>query len=95
MNAELFTLESLVAEMGSTYLASLTGLNCPIIDEQGSFKNAWIETFKADKYLLVKAGTLAQRAVDYIIGDGVKNEVQQPEQSPLPITKKKKKKKYA
>jgi antirestriction protein ArdC len=70
-------------------------LNCPIIDDQGSFKEAWIETLKEDKYLLVKAGTLAQRAVDYIIGDGGKTEVPQPEQTSFPITNEKPEKKSA
>jgi antirestriction protein ArdC len=79
-NAVPFTLESLVAEMGATYLASWAGLDGPIIDADSSYKEAWVGALRADKYILIKAGTLAQKAVDYILSGESKEEAKQSEE---------------
>ena len=73
-----FTLEALVAEMGANYLSSLMGQEGQVIEAEELFMKTWIEAFTYDKYLLLKAGTIAQKAVYFIIVDGVKSEVQKP-----------------
>jgi antirestriction protein ArdC len=81
-NAIPYTLEALVAEMGATYLASWAGLPGPIPQDTDEYKELWIHALKTDKYLLVKAGTIAQKVVDYLIGNMVGEGEQTDQSSP-------------
>lgn len=92
-NAEPFTLEALVAEMGASYLAQWAGLNVEAEKEDETYLNTWIKLFTEDKYLVVKAGTITQKAVDFIINGGGKSEVQKPEQKAPPLEEEKPKRK--
>ena len=84
-NAEPFTLEALVAEMGASYLAQWAGLKVEVAEEDEAYFNTWIKLFTEDIFLLVKAGTIAQKAVDSIINGRGKNEVPHQEQTTIPI----------
>ncbi|HBD94634.1 MAG: hypothetical protein A2355_02575 [Spirochaetes bacterium RIFOXYB1_FULL_32_8] len=64
-----YSMEELVAEIGSAFLCSLTGINNPdSFNNQVAYLKGWLSVFRDDKIMIVKAANLAQKAVDFIIG---------------------------
>ena len=63
-----YGIEELVAGMGSAMLTAIAGLDHAIIDNQASYIQHWRKTIRADKGIVVRAATRAQRAVDLIVG---------------------------
>ena len=63
----------------------LNGLKVEVAEEDEAYFNTWIKLFTEDIFLLVKAGTIAQKAVDSIINGRGKNEVPHQEQTTIPI----------
>jgi antirestriction protein ArdC len=61
-----YSKEELVAEMGATFLSSLTGIDNLTIDNSAAYVQGWIAKLRNDRRILVQAGAEAQRAVDYI-----------------------------
>ncbi len=61
-----FTQEELIAEIATNYLENFTGVPCPFEPSQ-EYIDGWIQKFKADKYLIFTACTLAQKAIDYVL----------------------------
>jgi antirestriction protein ArdC len=61
-----YSKEELVAEMGATFLSSLTGIDNLTIDNSAAYVQGWIAKLRNDRRILVQAGAAAQRAVDYI-----------------------------
>ena len=59
--------EELVAEMGAGFLCGIAGIEH--IQHCASYLQNWIDTLKGDVSLLVKAGSLAQKATDFILED--------------------------
>ncbi|HKR03959.1 MAG TPA: ArdC-like ssDNA-binding domain-containing protein [Bacteroidia bacterium] len=66
-NSEMFTLEELIAEMGASFLNSLTGIEQKEFQQDTSYIQGWLSKLKNDKRLIVTAGGLAQKAVDFIL----------------------------
>ena len=63
-----FTTELLIGEIGSCLLNAHAGIASRKFDETvGTSTSSWIDTFKKNKKMLVYAGGMAQKAVDYIL----------------------------
>lgn len=65
---DLYSLEQLTAEMGASYLISLTGIESYNYATQFREIAKWIEVLQEDPTLVVTAATQAQSAVDYMLG---------------------------
>ena len=64
-----YSQEELVAEMGAAYLCNLTGIENVTIDNSAAYIQSWLRKLKSDKKFIVSAASLAQQAVDYIVGE--------------------------
>ncbi len=65
--ASLFSMESLIADMGAHYLCYHAGMNkVPLLDNL-NYIHGWMEEFQEDTRMVVSAATQAQKAVDYIL----------------------------
>ena len=61
--------EELVAEIGSAYLAALTGIDSTaIIQNQAAYLQNWAKAIKADADLVMYAAGRAEKAADFMIG---------------------------
>jgi len=61
--------EELVAEIGSAYLAALTGINSSaVIRNQAAYLQNWAKAIKADADLVMYAAGRAEKAADFMIG---------------------------
>ena len=61
--------EELVAEIGSAYLAALTGINSSaIVRNQAAYLQNWAAAIKADADLVMYAAGRAEKAADFMIG---------------------------
>jgi antirestriction protein ArdC len=64
--SETYSIEELVAELGSAYLSSFTGILNVGIQNSAAYLNGWLTKLKNDKRFMVQASGQAQRAVDFI-----------------------------
>jgi antirestriction protein ArdC len=61
--------EELVAEIGSAYLAALTGIDSSaIVQNQAAYLQNWATAIKADADLVMYAAGRAEKAADFMIG---------------------------
>jgi antirestriction protein ArdC len=67
-NADSYSMEELVAEMGAAMLLAHCGLFEEMEEKNASYLFHWLKELKADPKLIVKAAGKAQKAVDYILG---------------------------
>lgn len=65
--SEAYSIEELVAELGSAYLSSFTGILNGELKNTAAYINGWLAKLKNDKRFMVQASGQAQRAVDFII----------------------------
>jgi antirestriction protein ArdC len=65
--SEMYSLEELVAEMGSCYLKSHTGIPINNLDNNAAYIQNWLKVLKGDKRFIVSAASRAQQAVEYIL----------------------------
>jgi antirestriction protein ArdC len=65
--SEMYSIEELVAEMGSAYLCSLTGILNSSITNTAAYIHGWLGKLKGDKRFIVQASGNAQKAVDFIL----------------------------
>lgn len=65
--SEPYSIEELVAELGSAYLSSFTGILNAGIQNSAAYVNGWLAKLRNDKQFMVQASGQAQRAVDFII----------------------------
>ena len=61
--------EELVAAMGSAMLAAHAGIAAQLVQRDASYIRHWRDAINADKPMVIRAATLAQRAVDLILGE--------------------------
>ncbi|MED1205609.1 ArdC family protein [Heyndrickxia acidicola] len=66
--SEDYSKEELVAEMGSSMLCGVAGIQQRTIENSAAYIKSWLRALEDDKTLLVKAGAQAQKATDYILG---------------------------
>ncbi len=65
---DAYSMEELVAELGSAYLSSFTGiLKTEELKNSAAYIKGWLSKLKDDKRFIVQASGMAQRAVDFII----------------------------
>jgi antirestriction protein ArdC len=69
--------EELIAEMGAAFLCAHAQIVELIIDNSAAYLQGWLEQLRNDKTLIVQAAAQAQRAADFILGNG-------PEDSSVP-----------
>ena len=64
-----YSKEELIAEMGASFLSALIGIENPeLTNNAAAYVQSWLEVFKQDKTMVVKAASQAQEAVDFILG---------------------------
>jgi antirestriction protein ArdC len=68
---DMYSLEELVAEIGSCYLKSYAGLPIADMANNAAYIESWLEVFKGDTRILIKAASRAQQAVEYILNPKV------------------------
>lgn len=64
--SEVYSKEELIAELGSSFLCHITGIEKDIIKNQASYINGWLKALNNDKKLIIQASSQAQKGVDYI-----------------------------
>ncbi|MHB1688081.1 MAG: zincin-like metallopeptidase domain-containing protein, partial [Ignavibacteriaceae bacterium] len=57
------------AEIGSSYLCGLCGIESSVLDNQASYIASWLKGLNGDPMLIVNASVAAQKAVNYILGN--------------------------
>ncbi len=71
--SEVYSKEELIAELGSSFLCHLTGIEKEIIENQASYINGWLTALNNDKRLIIHASSNAQKGVDYILSSSMEN----------------------
>lgn len=75
--SEPYSFEELIAQLGSAYLCSFTGILDKEIESMTvSYINGWLEKLRNDKRFIVQASGQAQKAVDCILNLSVAKEEQ-------------------
>ena len=65
-NIHAYGKEELVAGMGAAMLAGHAGLDTQLLEYDASYIAHWKKTIQGDKSIVLRAASLAQKAVDYI-----------------------------
>jgi antirestriction protein ArdC len=65
--SENYSIEELVAELGTAYLCSWTGILHKEIKNSAAYIAGWLKPLKNDKRFIIRAAGDAQKAVDYIL----------------------------
>jgi antirestriction protein ArdC len=65
--------------MASAFLCGYCGILLCTETNQAAYLKGWLEKLKSDPSMLIKAGSQAQRAFDYILGDAAEQELAQVE----------------
>lgn len=69
---EVYSKEELIAEIGSSMLMSIAGIERPeTFDNNAAYLQSWLNVLKGDKRLIVTAANAAQKAVDLILGKSI------------------------
>ena len=64
-----YSKEELIAEMGASFLCAFSGIeNLDLTNNSVAYLQSWLQVFKQDKTMVVKAASRAQKAVDFILG---------------------------
>jgi len=66
-SSEAYSFEELVAEIGASYLSSLTGIRDKLLDQSAAYIESWLKRLRKDKRIIVTASGHAQKATDYIL----------------------------
>ncbi len=70
--SERYSKEELIAEIGASFLSSLSGIE-NTINNQTSYIGNWLQVLHNDKRMVLIAASQAQKAVDWIIGNSDNN----------------------
>ena len=65
--SDLYSTEEIIAEPGTCYLTSVTGIAPVTFENNAAYINGWIERLKGDKHVIFYASTQSQKATDYIL----------------------------
>ncbi len=80
--SEPYSIEELIAELGSCYLSSYAGILNQEIKDRAAYIGGWLGKLQNDKRVIVLAASAAQRAADFILNvqpNETKDEEDQPE----------------
>ena len=69
-----YSQEELVAEMSAAFLCGYAGILLCTETNQAAYLRGWLEKLKSDPSMLIKAGSEAQKAFDYIMDDKAKEQ---------------------
>ena len=61
--------------MGAAFLCGQAEIVERTIDNSAAYLNGWLEQLRSDKTLIVQAAAQAQKAADFILGNGPDNTV--------------------
>lgn len=64
--SNMYSLEELVAEIGTTFLGAVCGITSPF-EAKPAYLQGWIAKLQKDAYLIFTAASAAQRAADFIL----------------------------
>lgn len=67
--SDTYSVEELIAELGASYLCSLTGILQKQIKNSAAYINGWLAQLKNDKRFIIEASGQAQKAVDWILNN--------------------------
>ena len=81
--SDSYSEEELVAEIGASFLCGRTGILPKTIDNHGAYIHSWLERIKSDKRIFIRAASAAQKAVDYITGQGSEQGLEVPPAVPV------------
>ena len=62
--------EELIAEMGAAFLCGQAEIAERTIENSAAYLHGWLEQLRSDKTLIVQAAAQAQKAADFILGNG-------------------------
>ena len=62
--------EELIAELGSAFLCGHAEIVERTIDNSAAYLKGWLEQLRNDRTLIVQAAAQAQKAADFILGNG-------------------------
>jgi antirestriction protein ArdC len=62
--------EELIAEMGAAFLCGQAEIAERTIDNSAAYLLGWLEQLRNDRTLIVQAAAQAQKAADFILGNG-------------------------
>lgn len=65
-----YSKEELVAEIGAAMLCGLAGIEQETLDNSAAYVQGWLKKLEGDSKFIVSAASQAQKAADYIAGDG-------------------------
>lgn len=65
--SDVYSTEEIIAELGTCYLTSVTGIAPITFENNAAYIQGWIERLQNDPSVIVYASTQAQRAVDFIL----------------------------
>jgi len=65
--SDAYSMEELIAEMGTCYLQSYAGIPIEELGNNAAYIHNWLQVFEGDNQFVIKAASYAQRAVDYIL----------------------------
>ena len=77
--SETYSLEELVAEIGSNMLAYEAGIAQDVSDNSQAYINHWLKVLRGDSKAIIKASGRAQKAYDFCL-NGHEAEAEEPEQ---------------
>lgn len=75
-----YSLEELTAQIGASFLSSMTGIAEKVEEDSTAYIKSWLEKLKNDHKFIVIASSYAQKGVEYILNAKQDVEVGDPEQ---------------
>lgn len=63
-----YSKEELIAELGSAFLAAITGIDLRTQENSIAYIQGWINALKNNSKLIIEAAAAAQKSADYILG---------------------------
>jgi antirestriction protein ArdC len=71
--SEVYSKEELTAELGSSFLCHLTGIEKELLNNQASYIKGWLKALNDDKKLIIQASSQAGKAVDFMLSLSMNN----------------------
>lgn len=63
----IYSKEELIAEMGSSYLCAIAGIDNSTLENSVAYISNWLSKLRSDSKILIQSAAQAQKAVDYIL----------------------------
>jgi antirestriction protein ArdC len=74
--SDSYSKEELIAEMTAAMLCGIAGIEQKTLENSAAYLKTWIARLKSDSRLLVSAASHAQKAADFIQGNGAPQEAE-------------------